>query len=68
LASNQLVPLPEPARRGLINLADDAIAYHQPGSRCRRSTRPQRRHPINQIRSGGASRAFGPVASDHPPA
>ena len=25
-ASNQLVPLPEPARRGLINLADDVIA------------------------------------------
>jgi hypothetical protein len=26
LASNQLIPLPEPARRGLINLADDVIA------------------------------------------
>ena len=26
LASNQLVPLPEPARRGLINLADDVLA------------------------------------------
>jgi hypothetical protein len=26
LASNQLVPLPEPARRGLINLADDVVA------------------------------------------
>ena len=25
-ASNQLIPLPEPARRGLINLADDVIA------------------------------------------
>ena len=25
-ASNQLVPLPEPARRGLINLADDVLA------------------------------------------
>jgi hypothetical protein len=26
LASNQLVPLPEPARRGLINFADDVVA------------------------------------------
>jgi hypothetical protein len=26
LASNQLVPLPEPARRGLINLADEVLA------------------------------------------
>jgi hypothetical protein len=26
IASNQLIPLPEPARRGLINLADDVIA------------------------------------------
>ena len=26
LASNQLVPVPEPARRGLINLADDVLA------------------------------------------
>jgi hypothetical protein len=26
LSSNQLIPLPEPARRGLINLADDVIA------------------------------------------
>jgi hypothetical protein len=26
LASNQLIPLPEPAKRGLINLADDVIA------------------------------------------
>jgi hypothetical protein len=25
-ASNQLIPLPEPARRGLINLADDVLA------------------------------------------
>jgi hypothetical protein len=25
-ASNQLIPLPEPARRGLINLADDVVA------------------------------------------
>jgi hypothetical protein len=26
LATNQLIPLPEPARRGLINLADDVLA------------------------------------------
>jgi hypothetical protein len=26
VATNQLIPLPEPARRGLINLADDVIA------------------------------------------
>jgi hypothetical protein len=26
LAANQLIPLPEPARRGLINLADDVLA------------------------------------------
>jgi hypothetical protein len=26
IAANQLIPLPEPARRGLINLADDLIA------------------------------------------
>jgi hypothetical protein len=26
VAANQLIPLPEPARRGLINLADDVIA------------------------------------------
>jgi hypothetical protein len=26
LAANQLIPLPEPARRGLINLADEVIA------------------------------------------
>jgi hypothetical protein len=26
IAANQLIPLPEPARRGLINLADDVIA------------------------------------------
>jgi hypothetical protein len=26
IAANQLIPLPEPARRGLINLTDDVIA------------------------------------------
>lgn len=26
LANNQLIPLPEPARRGLLNLGDDLIA------------------------------------------
>jgi hypothetical protein len=26
IATNQLIPLPEPARRGLINLADEVIA------------------------------------------
>jgi hypothetical protein len=26
IANNQLIPLPEPARRGLINLTDDVIA------------------------------------------
>jgi hypothetical protein len=26
IAANQLIPLPQPARRGLINLADDVIA------------------------------------------
>ena len=26
VATNQLIPLPEPARRGLINLANDVIA------------------------------------------
>ena len=26
IATNQLIPLPEPARRGLINLADDVVA------------------------------------------
>jgi hypothetical protein len=29
IAANQLIPLPEPARRGLINLADDVIATTQ---------------------------------------
>lgn len=26
IANNQLIPLPEPARRGLLNLGDDLIA------------------------------------------
>ena len=42
--------------------------HHQPGCRRERSTRPQRCHPINQVRSTSASRAFRRVASDHPPA
>lgn len=29
-ASNQLIPLPEPARRGLINLADDVAPFVGP--------------------------------------
>ena len=66
-ASNQLVPLPEPARRGLINLADDVLATTSQAvaaaaqldpSDVTRSTRFGRR----------AYRAFGRVASDHPPA
>jgi hypothetical protein len=38
--------------------------HDQPGCRRERSTRPQRCHPINQVRSTSASRAFGPVASE----
>ena len=32
IAANQLIPLPEPARRGLINLADDVIATTNRGA------------------------------------
>ena len=32
VAANQLIPLPEPARRGLIDLDDDVIAV--PAARC----------------------------------
>ena len=34
IAANLLIPLPEPARRGLVNLTSDVIANLQPGS-CR---------------------------------
>jgi excisionase family DNA binding protein len=37
IATNQLIPLPEPARRGLINLADDVIATAWPGPTARDS-------------------------------
>ena len=37
IAANQLIPLPEPARRGLINLADDVISATTPNGWSRRT-------------------------------
>ena len=55
-------------RRGLINLADDVVATTNPAVAAGAQLDPKRCHPINQVRSTSASRAFRRVASDHPPA
>ena len=67
IAANQLIPLPEPARRGLINLADDVIATTNRAVAAAAQRRPQQPHAINEIRSCNAPRTLIRVPSDHPP-
>ena len=67
-ASNQLVPLPEPARRGLINLADDVIATTNQAVAAAAQLDPSDVTRSTRSGRGGAYRAFRRVASDHPPA
>ena len=66
IAANQLIPLPEPARRGLINLADDVIATTNQAVAAAAQLDPS--DPTRSTRSspGSASRAFRRIASDHP--
>jgi hypothetical protein len=63
-----LIPLPEPARRGLINLADVVIATTKQAVAAGAQLDPS--HVTRSTRSGRKGRIgpFGPVASDHPSA
>jgi hypothetical protein len=51
IAANRLIPLPEPARRGLINLADEVIATTN------RAVAPAQVDPSNLTRSTRFDRA-----------
>ena len=68
LASNQLIPLPEPARRGLINLADDVVATTNQAVAAGAQLDPS--DVTRSTRSGREARIgrSAAVASDHPPA
>jgi hypothetical protein len=59
LATNQLIPLPEPARRGLINLADDVLATTNqavaPPLNSTPATSPDQPDPVNERISGAPS-------------
>jgi hypothetical protein len=61
-ASNQLIPLPEPARARTDQPCRRRRCHHQPGCRRRRSTRPQRCHPIKQ---GPVNERISGVPSSH---
>ena len=47
IAANRVIPLPEPARRGLINLADEVIATTNRAVAAGRPSRPQQPHAID---------------------
>ena len=57
IAANQLIPLPEPARLGLINHAVDVIATTNQAVAAAAQLH-RRCHAIKQIRSRSAPRAF----------
>ena len=54
IAADQLVPLPEPARRGLVNTGRRRHRHHEPGCRRGYPSRPQQPHAISQVRSSDA--------------
>jgi hypothetical protein len=56
IAANQLIPLPEPARRGLINLADDVIATTNHAVAAAAQLHPS--DATRPIRFGHGERAF----------
>jgi hypothetical protein len=58
IASNQLIPLPEPARRGLINLADDVITTTNRAVAAAAQLHPSDVRAAKQIRSRSPPRAF----------
>ena len=67
-ASNQLIPLPEPARRGLINLADDVIATTNQAVAAAAQLDPSN---VTRSTRSGREAHLGRSAespSDHPPA
>jgi hypothetical protein len=71
IAANQLIPLPEPARRGLINLADDIIATTNqavaaaaqldPGNVTRATRSGQRAHRGHSAESHQITRPHDPA-------
>jgi hypothetical protein len=67
IAADQLIPLPEPARRGLITLADDVITTTKPGCRRGCPSRRQQPHAIDQVRPSDVPRTLIRVPSDQPP-
>ena len=60
VATNQLIPLPEPARRGLINLANDVIATTNQAVTAAAQLDPS--NVTRSLRSGGAAPRAGPSA------
>ena len=68
IAANQLIPLPEPARRGLINLADDVIATTNHAVAAAAQLHPSRCQGSKQIQSGSPPRAFRRDPPDRVPA
>ena len=62
IAANQLIPLPEPARRGLINLADDVITTTNhavaAAAQLHPTTSRQQTDPVTKRTAGVPSRGF----------
>jgi hypothetical protein len=64
IASNQLIPLPEPARRGLISLADDVMATANRASpRQHNSTRATSRDQSDPVTKRIAGVSPSPIRS-----
>ena len=55
IATNELIPLPEPARRGLVNLADDVIATSNRAVQAAASLSPS--EPAQREKTGRRGRA-----------
>jgi hypothetical protein len=71
IAANQLIPLPEPARRGLINLADDVIAATNQAAAAAAQLHPsdavQRTRPRAEPAAGRPQAIHGSISRFEPP-
>jgi hypothetical protein len=71
VAANQLIPLPEPARRGLINLADDVIATTNHAVAAAAQLDPsdsvQRTKPRAEPAAGRPRAIYGSISRFEPP-
>jgi hypothetical protein len=71
IAANQLIPLPEPARRGLINLADDVITTTNHAAAAAAQLHPsdavQRTRPRAEPPAGHPRAIHGSISKFEPP-